>query len=156
MCFLRLSRRLPLGPVQDSELDEAGLDTPARLALGLSLSAFTLLLIPSLMGPVKVVSDGPIYHLYFAVQWWKAGALKLVPVPFGESAATYFPANGDFWFTWLIVGWGGDRLARIGQVPFLILAALRRLYARQTAGCEKLGRGGRQLLVRDLHAADAF
>ena len=45
-------------------------------------------------------------------------------VPFGENAATYFPANGDLWFTWLMVTWGGDRLARIGQAPFLVLAAI--------------------------------
>ncbi|MGO9810406.1 MAG: ArnT family glycosyltransferase, partial [Isosphaeraceae bacterium] len=78
----------------------------------------------SLLLPVKVVSDGPIYHLYFAVRWWKAGRLFLVAAPFGENAATYFPANGDVWFTWLMVAWGGDRLARIGQAPFLWLAAI--------------------------------
>ena len=44
---------------------------------------------------VKVVSDGPIYHLYFAARWWKGAALILVAAPFGENAATYFPANGD-------------------------------------------------------------
>ena len=31
----------------------------------------------SLLLPVKVVSDGPIYHLYFAIRWWKAGRLFL-------------------------------------------------------------------------------
>jgi hypothetical protein len=78
----------------------------------------------SLLLPVKVVSDGPIYHLYFAVRWWKAGRLFLVPTPFGETAATYFPANGDIWFTWLMAAWGGDRLARVGQVPFYVLSAI--------------------------------
>ncbi len=78
----------------------------------------------SLLLPVKVVSDGPIYHLYFAIRWWKAGRLFLVAAPFGENAATYFPANGDAWFTWLVVAWGGDRLAKIGQVPFLVLAGI--------------------------------
>src|SRR5262249_648042 len=37
----------------------------------------------SLLRPVKVVSDGPIYHLYFAVRWWKAGRLEPVAAPFG-------------------------------------------------------------------------
>src|SRR5262249_34920701 len=78
----------------------------------------------SLLLAVKVVSDGPIYHLYFAVRWWKAGRLFLVAAPFGENAATYFPANGDLWFTWLLTCWGGDRWARVGQAPFLVLAAL--------------------------------
>lgn len=114
--------------VSEREPEPAGpcdrLGLAAGIALGLTLSVTILLLIPSLLGPVKVVSDGPIYHLYFSVQWWKAQALSLVPVPFGESAATYFPANGDLWFTWLMVGWGGDRLAKVGQMPFLAVAAL--------------------------------
>ena len=82
-------------------------------------------LMRSLLVAVRsVVSDGPIYHLFFAARWWKAGRLTLVAAPFGENAATYFPANGDLWFTWLIASWGGDRLARVGQAPFLVLAGL--------------------------------
>ena len=122
-----LSLLLP-APSQEPEAGPTNVpqpfDTPSRLGLGLTISAFTLLFIPSLLGPVKVVTDGPIYHLYFAVQWWKARALELVPVPFGESAATYFPANGDLWFAWLLVGWDGDRLARVGQAPFLVVAGM--------------------------------
>ena len=93
----------------------------------------------SLLLAVKVVSDGPIYHLYFAARWWKAGRLFLVAAPFGENAATYFPANGDLWFTWLMASWGGDRLAKVGQAPFLLLAAVaafgcaRLLGARRSA-----------------------
>ncbi|WP_165227417.1 phospholipid carrier-dependent glycosyltransferase [Aquisphaera insulae] len=96
----------------------------AILAIGLTLWACAVLCASSLLLPVKVMSDAPIYHLYFAVRWWKAGQLFLVPVPFGENAATYFPANGDLWFTWLTIAWGGDRLARVGQAPFLVIAAL--------------------------------
>lgn len=96
----------------------------AVVALGLILWASASLAIPSLLGPVKVVSDGPIYHLYFAARWWKAGRLLLVASPFGENAATYFPAVGDLWFTWLLAAWGGDRLAKIGQAPFLLVCAL--------------------------------
>ncbi len=103
---------------------ESGLGWPARLALGLTAAMVVPYLLESLLGPVKVVSDGPIYHLYFAARWWQAGRLFLVPVPFGESAATYFPAGGEVWFTWLFVGWGGDTLAKAGQVPFLLLAAV--------------------------------
>ncbi len=78
----------------------------------------------SLLRPVKVVSDGPIYHLYFAARWWKAGSLEAIPAPFGENAATYFPAVGDLWFTALMTAWDGDRLAKVGQVPFGIVAGL--------------------------------
>jgi hypothetical protein len=93
-------------------------------SLGMVLWTAAAMGMESLLLPVKVVSDGPIYHLYFAARWWKAARLLLVAAPFGENAATYFPANGDLWFTWLMVTWNGDRLARIGQVPFLFLAAV--------------------------------
>jgi hypothetical protein len=122
----------------DSAIKRGG-ETPeweATVAVGLVLWAATLLGAQSLMLPVKVVSDGPIYHLYFAARWWKAGRLFLVAAPFGENAATYFPAVGDLWFTWLMVSWGGDRLAKIGQAPFLLVAALA------TAGiARRLGAG---------------
>ncbi len=107
------------------------------LALALVLWVTVKMGMQSLLLPVKVVSDGPIYHLYFAVRWWKAGRLFLVAVPFGENAATYFPANGDAWFTWLMVAWGGDRLARIGQAPFLLLAAVAVFRIAQTLGARR-------------------
>jgi hypothetical protein len=96
----------------------------ATIALAMVIWPATVFAAVSLLGPVKVVSDGPIYHLYFAARWWKAGRVFLVPVPFGESAATYFPAVGELDFAWLMTAWGGDRLAKVGQAPFLILAAL--------------------------------
>ncbi len=107
------------------------------ISVGLVLAASSLFLGNGLLAPVKVVSDGPIYHLYFAARWWKAGSLDLIASPFGENAATYFPANGDLWFTWLLIGWGGERFAKIGQVPFLALSGVaafalaRRLGARR-------------------------
>jgi len=101
-----------------------GLAFCAGVCLALVVAAAVHLGMRSLLSAVKVVSDGPIYHLYFAARWWKAGRLALIAAPFGENAATYFPANGDLWFTWLMASWGGDRLARIGQAPFLALAAL--------------------------------
>ena len=87
--------------------------------------------------PVKVVSDGPIYHLYFAARWWKAGRIFLIATPFGENAATYFPAVGDLWFTWLMVGWGGDRLARVGQAPFLMAAAMAAYAIARRLGADR-------------------
>ncbi|MHB1562085.1 MAG: glycosyltransferase family 39 protein [Isosphaeraceae bacterium] len=106
----------------------------ATISLALVLSACLLYAIPSLIAAVKVVSDGPIYHLYFAARWWKAGRLILVAAPFGENAATYFPANGDLWFTWLMASCGGDRLARIGQAPFLLLAGVSALGCARQLG----------------------
>jgi hypothetical protein len=104
------------------EVAETPWSWDAVLCLALVLTAALVHGMPSLLQGVKVVSDGPIYHLYFAARWWKAGRLILVAAPFGENAATYFPANGDLWFTWLMASWGGDGLAKVGQAPFLLLA----------------------------------
>jgi hypothetical protein len=127
LCSVGLAARLPRP--ERREPDEKGgsaehFRIEGVLSLALVLWAAASMGMQSLMLPVKVVSDGPIYHLYFAVRWWKEARLFLVASPFGESAATYFPANGDLWFAWLMVTWGGDRLARVGQAPFLIMAAL--------------------------------
>ncbi len=96
----------------------------AILATGLVGWAALRLGLISVVFPVKVVSDGPIYHLYMAARWWKAGRLFLVATPFGELGATYFWANGELWYSWLLTLSGGDRVARIGQVPFLILGGM--------------------------------
>ena len=96
----------------------AGCATALAVWAGLRLALVAYLL------PIKVVSDGPIYHLYMAARWWKAGRLALVSTPFGELAATYFWANGELWYAWLLTLRGGDSLARLGQVPFLWLTAL--------------------------------
>jgi Dolichyl-phosphate-mannose-protein mannosyltransferase len=124
----------PHGPDVRHEGTSSGLSWDARAALALVLSAAMFLGMRSLLLAVKVVSDGPIYHLYFATRWWKAGRLILVAAPFGENAASYFPANGDLWFTWLLASWGGDRLARIGQAPFLVLAFLAAYACARTLG----------------------
>lgn len=122
LLLLACRYRLKISKVREgsSLLDQPDLSVAARLALGLTVAACLYYGIPSLLFPVKVVSDGPIYHLYFAARWWKAGRLFRVATPFAESAAPYFPANGDLWFAWLMTCWGGDRLARVGQAPFLL------------------------------------
>ncbi len=123
---------------------ETGFSAVSIVGLGLLLSAALILGMRSLLLAVKVVSDGPIYHLYFAVRWWKAGRLILVAAPFGENAATYFPANGDLWFTWLLASWGGDRLAKVGQAPFLVLATVAAFGCARAARC----RAGRRASSR--------
>ncbi len=99
----------------------------AYLVLCLAISASLAHLLAGLVSPVEPISDSPIYHLPFAFQWLKAGRLWLIPTPFGEEAATYFPANGDLWLTWLLAT-GGGPLVKVGQWPFLVLGGVA-LYA---------------------------
>ena len=114
----------------------SGLGWEGVAAVGLVVWAAVTFGVSGLVLPVKVVSDGPIYHLYFAARWWKAQSLELIATPFGENGATYFPAVGDLWFTALMIAWGGDRLAKIGQAPFLLVAGLT-----SYALCRRFGAG---------------
>ncbi len=114
----------------------------ATVALGLVLWGAIRLGLYSALFPVKVVSDGPIYHLYLAARWWKAGRLFPVATPFGEVGATYFWANGEAWFAWLMTLMGGDALARLGQVPFLVAAA-----GAAYAMSRRLGAGASSALI---------
>lgn len=109
-------------------------DVWATIAFAGALLGVITILPVSLLMPAKVVSDGPIYHLYFAARWWKDARIFPIASMFGENAATYFPAGGDAWFAWLMVGWGGDRLARVGQAPFLIVAGAAALALARRLG----------------------
>jgi hypothetical protein len=117
----------------------------AILALGLFAWSVILLGVPAVICSPAPVGDGPIYHLYFAIRWWKAGRLFLIATPFGDSAATYFPAGGDLWFSWLIIGLRSDHLARVGQFPFLLTAGLA-VYAM----CRMLSVGSSAALIASL------
>jgi hypothetical protein len=112
-----LSPRAPNGPSATGRAARVA----AWLAIALAAWAIIDVLVVGLCSPVLVVSDAPIYHLFFAVRWWQAGTIEMVPTPFGESAAPYFPASGDVWFTWLILPWRDETVAKVGQWPFLVV-----------------------------------
>src|SRR5262249_46654934 len=114
-----------------------GWDTTLAVAMVMWLSF--LHGVSEFCGPVHEYIDAANYHLYFPVRWWKAGSLFLVATPFGDNATTYFPCVGEMGFCWLLIGWGGERPAKVGQVPFLlagvlaIFGAARRLGASTSA-----------------------
>jgi hypothetical protein len=117
------SRMLAGEPARSREkAEQSAWDATATIALGLTLWAIVTIGVKAWVMPVKVATDAPIYHLYFAARWWKAGRIFLVPAPFGETVVTYFPANGELWFAALMTLAGGDLFAKIGQAPFLGLA----------------------------------
>lgn len=92
------------------------------VVIALATWAALLYLLVGLVFPVEPVSDAPIYHLHFAIRWMRSGSLGLVPAPFGEEGATYFPANGDLWLTWLMAT-GMGPLVKVGEWPFLVVGA---------------------------------
>ncbi len=140
-----------LPPASPDRAKDQAWEVAAILALGLVIWAFTVHALSSLLGPVKVVSDAPIYHLYFAARWWKAGRLFVVAAPFGESVVSYFPAVGDLWFTWLLAGWGGELLAKVGQFPFYLVAA-----TAAYASARRLGAGASAAVIATAWFAAVF
>ncbi len=98
-------------------------DWAATVGLALTLWAIALIGIPTWLRPERTISDGPIYHLPFAVQWWKSGRLSIVPAPFGDTAVSYLPADGELLFAALMALAGGEFPARAGSFVFLILAS---------------------------------
>jgi len=97
---------------------------PAIIAVWLATWAALLYLLMGLTLPVEPVSDAPIYHLPLAIRWWRSGSLNLMPTPFGDVAATYFPANGELWLTWLMATGFGATVVKVGQWPFMLVGAL--------------------------------
>jgi hypothetical protein len=72
--------------------------------------------------------DSLSYHLFFAGRWLQDRRLSIIPTPFSDEAQAYAPANGELFFLWLMLPFHGDLLARIGQLPFCLLAGVT-LYA---------------------------
>ncbi|MFQ5653196.1 MAG: hypothetical protein ACE5GW_00520, partial [Planctomycetota bacterium] len=68
--------------------------------------------------------DSLTYHLMLPARWIERGSLELLPTPFGDIALTYTPAAVEGFFLGLMLPGGSDLLARVGQLPFLLLGAL--------------------------------
>jgi 4-amino-4-deoxy-L-arabinose transferase-like glycosyltransferase len=68
--------------------------------------------------------DSVSYHLFFPARWLQDHQLSIVPTPFSDEAQAYAPANGELFLLWLMLPFHGDLLARIGQLPFALLAAV--------------------------------
>lgn len=108
----------------------------SRWAIGIALWAQFAALITGLSLPVAPASDGPIYHLPFAMRWIQDNHISLVATPFGETGATYFPGNGELWLAWLMLA-DGDDLAKVGQWPFGLLSALALFRLAELSGASR-------------------
>jgi hypothetical protein len=94
------------------------------VAVAMGTGASLYYLVAGLLSPIEPVSDAPIYHVPFAVHWLRSGSLDLIPTPFGDAAATYFPSNGELWLTWLLATDPSGLLVKVGQWPFMLMGAL--------------------------------
>lgn len=89
-------------------------------AVGSVLAAACLFRILALPDPY----DSLTYHLELPARWLAGGGLELVPTYFGDLAPSYTPAAIEGTFAAFMLPSGSDSLARIGQLPFLALAAV--------------------------------
>jgi hypothetical protein len=111
-------------PTPERPKSERGpVEGAATIAIALTLWGIVLIGVTWWLQPVNVITDAPIYHLYFAAQWWKSGRLSIVPAPFGDTAVSYLPANGELLFAALMALVDGEVLARSAPIVFLTLAA---------------------------------
>jgi len=108
--------RLRAGGVKKSPRITIDWNITAILALGFFLAPCVLLGGLSVLGPPKIVSDGPIYHLFFAANWWKAGRIYMIASPFGGERSDVLPANGDLFFTALMALYGGERRQELARL----------------------------------------
>ena len=106
--------------------------TPAPAGVGASFSPSAIGVIVAMLVLVVAMGmthppqayDSLNYHLYFPARWIQDGRLSIIPTPFGDEAPAYAPVNGELFFLWLMIPLHGDLAARIGQVPFYLLAGL--------------------------------
>jgi hypothetical protein len=102
-------------------------DIPIPLAM-IALPLLAFIVAVGLVQSPLTLYDAVSYHLVFPARWLQDHRLSIVPTPFSDPAQAYQPGNGELFFLWLMLPFHGDLLARIGQLPFLLLAVAS-LYA---------------------------
>jgi len=101
---------------------------PSAIAVGIVAALMMFAVAYAAMHSPLTLYDSVSYHLFFAARWAQSHALSIIPTPFSDEAQAYAPANGEIVFAWLMLPFAGDLLARMGQFPFGLAAALT-LYA---------------------------
>ena len=107
------------------EVDPAPAGEPTRLPIPIAAVLLPLLAFVVAVGFLRsplTLYDSLSYHLVFPARWLQESALSIVQTPFSDPAQAYQPGNGELFFLWLMLPFHGDLLARIGQLPFLLLA----------------------------------
>ena len=102
-------------------------EPPARAPFSVALVLVPLLACVVAVGLLRsplTLYDGLSYHLVFPARWLQQSSLSIIQTPFSDPAQAYQPGNGELFFLWLMLPFHGDLLARIGQLPFLLLAGM--------------------------------
>jgi len=113
------------------EVDHARDGEPTRLPIpiaGVLVPLLAFVVASGFLRSPLTLYDSLSYHLVFPARWLQESVLSIVPTPFSDPAQAYQPGNGELFFLWLMMPFHGDLLARIGQLPFLLLAGTA-LYA---------------------------
>jgi hypothetical protein len=89
----------------------------------IAIPLLAFIVVAGLVQSPLTLYDSVSYHLVFAARWLLDHRLSIVPTPFSDPAQAYQPGNGELFFLWLMLPFHGDLLARVGQLPFLVLGA---------------------------------
>ncbi|HNS31695.1 MAG TPA: hypothetical protein PKN36_01815 [bacterium] len=68
-------------------------------------------------------TDGLLYHLPFAVEFSKAGSIRLVPLFFTDISMTYYPQGGSILYLFTLYS-GMEYLYKFTQLPFMLMGAV--------------------------------
>ena len=72
---------------------------------------------------LPVEHDVMTYHLFFPARWIQEEIIFFIFSVFGDLAPTYAPANAELTFVFWSLPFSNDALSRVGQFPFLFMAA---------------------------------
>ncbi|RKY29846.1 MAG: hypothetical protein DRP67_05765, partial [Candidatus Omnitrophota bacterium] len=70
-----------------------------------------------------LTTDGLLYHLPFAIHYYKTHSLSLPPIFFSDIAMTYYPFVGDIFYLFAIFS-NNESLLNFVQIPFMVIGAI--------------------------------
>jgi hypothetical protein len=109
----------------EPSIDESGAIRAAPLIPAAIVGALLIFAAAYALGHAPLtLYDSLSYHLFFAARWVQDHAISIIPTPFSDEAQAYAPGNGELFLAWLMLPVHSDALARAGQFPFALLAAL--------------------------------
>ncbi|MFN4227246.1 MAG: hypothetical protein ACK4F0_03790 [Candidatus Ratteibacteria bacterium] len=87
--------------------------------LSLTISLHLLYILNLLILP-PLVTDGLLYHLPFAVHYYKTGSISLPNLYFTDISMTYYPIGGEIFYFFTLLS-KKEFLLKFTQYPFLLL-----------------------------------